>query len=152
MSMKNPPAGWPRLSSTLFYDNAETAIDWLVEAFGFEVALKVMSHDGKHVLHSQLMFGESLIMVGEGGAHRDPKFGIPCRSPLHLGGANSQCLMLFVDDVDSHCEQARAKGAEIIAEPTLHDYGPEYWADRSYGAKDPDGHMWWFTQRVRDPA
>jgi len=152
MSMKNPPTGWPRLSSTLFYDKAEAAIDWLVRAFGFELTLKVMSPDGSHVLHSQLMFGEALIMVGEGGAQREPKFGIPCRSPLHLGGANSQCLMLFVDDVDAHCEQARAAGAEIIAEPTLHDYGPEYWADRSYGAKDPDGHMWWFTQRVRDPA
>jgi uncharacterized glyoxalase superfamily protein PhnB len=29
-------------------------------------------------------------------------------------------------------------------------YGDDYWADRSYGAVDPEGHMWWFTQRMRD--
>jgi uncharacterized glyoxalase superfamily protein PhnB len=27
----------------------------------------------------------------------------------------------------------------------------EYWADRSYGALDPEGHMWWITQRMRNP-
>ena len=35
--MKNPPEGWPRISSSLFYDDAATAIDWLVRTFGFEV-------------------------------------------------------------------------------------------------------------------
>jgi uncharacterized glyoxalase superfamily protein PhnB len=148
--MKSPPAGWPRLSSTLFYEDANAAIAWLVEAFGFEVQLLVPGPDGS-VIHSQLSFGEALIMVGEGGAQRPPKLGVPCRSPLHTAAANTQCLMLYVDDVDSHCAQARAAGATVIAEPALHDYGPEYWADRSYGCTDPDGHMWWFTQRVRDP-
>ena len=33
----------------------------------------------------------------------------------------------------------------------VHDYGEDHWADRSYGAVDPDGHHWWFTQRLRDP-
>lgn len=148
--MQAPPRGWPRLSSTLLYDNAREAIAWLERAFGFAVQLKVDGPDGS-IVHSQLVFGEALIMVGEGGAARAPKFGVPLRSPRHLGGANSQCLMLYVDDVDAHCARARAAGATVVAEPELHDYGPEYWADRSYGALDLDGHLWWFTQRVRDP-
>lgn len=149
--MKPTPAGWPRLSSSIFYDNARVAIDWLIAAFGFELQLKVEGADGS-IVHSQLSFGEALIMVGEGGAARAPKFGVPCRSPRQLGGANSQSVMLFVDDVDAHCTRARAAGATIVAEPELHDYGPEYWADRSYGALDLDGHLWWFTQRVRNPS
>ena len=40
-------------------------------------------------------------------------------------------------------------GARIIDEPSVHDYGEDYWTDRSYGAVDPEGHMWWFTQRLR---
>jgi uncharacterized glyoxalase superfamily protein PhnB len=148
--MNAPPAGWPRLSTSLFYDDARSAIAWLVQAFGFTVQLQVDGEDGK-VVHSQLVFGEALIMVGEGGAARPPKFGVPLRSPKHLGGANSQSVMLFVDDVDAHCEQARLSGATIVAEPELHDYGPDHWADRSYGALDLDGHLWWFTQRVRNP-
>lgn len=27
--------------------------------------------------------------------------------------------------------------------------GEAYWADRSYGALDPEGHLWWITQRLR---
>lgn len=146
--MQAPPTGWPRLSASLYYDNARVAIAWLVEAFGLEVQLLVDDEDGG-VLHSQLLFGEALIMVGEGSAARAPKFGVPLRSPRHLGGANSQNLMLYVDDVDAHCARARAAGATIVAEPELHDYGSDYWADRSYGALDCDGHMWWFAQRIR---
>ncbi len=67
-------------------------------------------------------------------------------------GGNTQTLMLYVDDVDAHCARARAAGAagdRIVAEPELHDYGAEHWADRSYGALDPEGHLWWVSQRVR---
>ncbi len=42
--MKQTPKGWPRLSSSLFYDDAPAAIDWLGRAFDFQVRLKV---DGK---------------------------------------------------------------------------------------------------------
>jgi uncharacterized glyoxalase superfamily protein PhnB len=65
-------------------------------------------------------------------------------------GGNTQNLMLFVDDVDAHCEVARAAGATIAVEPKDYDYGEEYWADRSYGVIDPEQHLWWFTQRIRD--
>jgi len=47
--------------------------------------------------------------------------------------------------------RARAAGATIVEEPSLHDYGEAYWADRAYGATDPEGHLWWFVQRLRDP-
>jgi uncharacterized glyoxalase superfamily protein PhnB len=63
----------------------------------------------------------------------------------------TQTLMIFVDDADAHCEHARARGARIVEEPATHDYGKEYWADRSYGALDPEGHLWWITQRLREP-
>ncbi|MDM4766518.1 VOC family protein [Pelomonas sp. SE-A7] len=146
--MKPTPADWPRLSSSLFYENANEAIAWLMEAFGFELRIKVDAEDGS-VLHSELTYGEAVIMVSEGGAERAARFGTPLHSPKVLGGANTQSVMLYVDDVDAHCERARSCGATITAEPVLCDYGPEYWADRSYGALDCDGHLWWFSQRIR---
>jgi hypothetical protein len=33
----------------------------------------------------------------------------------------------------------------------MRDYGEDYWADRRYGGLDPEGHLWWITQRVRNP-
>jgi uncharacterized glyoxalase superfamily protein PhnB len=73
------------------------------------------------------------------------------RSPKSMGGHTTQSVMLYVDDVERHCEQARTAGAKIVEELATHDYGEDYWADRSYGALDPEGHMWWISQRVRDP-
>jgi uncharacterized glyoxalase superfamily protein PhnB len=55
-----------------------------------------------------------------------------------------------VDDVDAHAAQARRAGAKIIEEPTTTDYGEDYWADRGYRVEDPEGHQWWFMQRVRN--
>lgn len=148
--MKTPPEDWPRLSSALYYEDANRAIAWLCAAFGFELRIKVEAEDGS-VQHSELVYGDAVIMVCEGGRQRAARFGVASRSPKALKGANTQNLMLYVDDVRSHCARARAEGATITAEPEVHDYGPEHWADRSYGALDLDGHLWWFSERLRDP-
>ncbi len=148
--MKATPKGWPRLSSAIYYDDAAAAIDWLCRAFGFDVRLKVEGDCGR-IEHSELVFGESLVMVAQSGARPNrPKYP-PGASPRSIGGANTQSLMLFVDSVDQHCARARAAGANVIEEPAVHDYGADYWADRSYGALDCEGHIWWFTERVRNP-
>lgn len=36
--MKPTPSDWPRLSSSLYYQDAGRMIDWLCQAFGFEAA------------------------------------------------------------------------------------------------------------------
>ena len=145
--MNPTPPGWPRISPGVYYRDAARMIDWLCTAYGFEVRLKVEGEGGR-IEHSELTFGDGLIMVGEelhGAARR---FETDRFSPLNAH-CNTQNLMIFVDDVDAHCAHARAAGARIVAEPELHDYGDDYWADRSYGAVDPEGHLWWFTQRIR---
>src|ERR1700743_120503 len=148
--MKPTPKGWPRLSSALCYDNAAAAIDWLCNCFGFEVRLKVEG-DGGSIVHSELTYGEAVVMVANSGRNpRHPEFP-PGASPRSIGGANTQSLMLYVDSVDEHCARARAAGATILDQPSVHDYGEEYWSDRSSGALDCEGHMWWFTERLRNP-
>jgi len=147
--MKPTPKGWPRLSVAIYYDDAAGAIDWLSSAFGFEVRLKVEG-DGGRIEHSELVYGEAMVMVGQSGQNaRRAKLPLSA-SPRSIGGANTQSLMLFVDNVDEHCTRARAVGATVVEEPAVHDYGAVYWVDRSYGALDPEGHLWWFTERVRN--
>ncbi|HUN91740.1 MAG TPA: VOC family protein [Burkholderiaceae bacterium] len=149
--MKDTPPGWPRISSGLYYRDAAAAIDWLCQAFGFEVKLRVEGENGR-IEHSELTYGEGLIMVGqEEEPDATPRFGRRRVSPV-TAGCNTQSLLIYVDDVDAHCAQARARGATIVAEPAVHDYGEDYWADRTYAALDPDGHVWWFTQRLRSLA
>ncbi len=148
--MNDTPAGWPRISSSLHYRDAAAAIDWLCSAFGFTLQLKVEG-DGGSIVHSELRYGSGLIMVGQEEPQGQARFGQRQISPLTAGG-NTQGLMVYVDDVDAHCAQARAHGATIVDEPKVHDYGDAYWADRSYGATDVEGHLWWFSQRLRSAA
>lgn len=149
--MKPPPTDWPRISSALSYRDAAQAIDWLCDAFGFELRLKVEGEGGT-IEHSELSYGEGVVMVGsERREDAVARFGTAMLSPLSAGGV-TQSLMIYVDDVDAHCERARRAGARIVSEPSVHDYGDDYWADRSYGALDPEGHLWWITQRLRSPG
>lgn len=149
--MKPTPPGWPRISSALFYDDAAAAIDFLCQAFGFEVRLRIEGEGGR-IEHSELAYGDGLIMVGQAGGRSDRAVPLPGASPRSLGGRNTQSLCIHVDDADAHCEHARQAGATIVEAPTTHDYGDDYWVDRSYSALDPEGHLWWFMQRVRDQA
>jgi uncharacterized glyoxalase superfamily protein PhnB len=147
--LKQPPRGWPRLSVAVFYADPRAAIDWLCRAFGFEVRLLVEGPGGR-VEHSELEYGEALIMVagsapapGKTDAWRERM-----ASPRQVGGKSTVNMCLHIDCADTHCAAARAAGAEICYEPTTTDYGGDYWADRSYAAFDPEGHLWWFMQRV----
>jgi len=144
--MKDPPKGWPRISSALYYEDAHAAIDWLCRVFGFELTIKVEGEGGS-VVHSELVFDGGLIMIGQVDANREGRQW--CKSPKGLGGDNTQSLCVHVEDVDRHCERARAQGATINIEPETQDYGDDYWSDRGYGVIDLEGHHWWFLQRLR---
>ena len=147
--MKPTPKGWPRISSAVYYSDAGKAIDWLCSAFGFEIRLKVEG-DGGRIEHSELVFGDDgLVMVATSGVKA--KTGGNHRSPAEVGGANTQNMAIFVDDVDAHCARSRAAGAKITTEPKTSDYGEDYWTDRAYGCEDIEGHNWWFCQRLRSP-
>ena len=146
--MSPAPSNFPRITSGVTYRDAAPMIDWLCDAFGFAVRLKVESEPGR-IKHAELTYGDGLIMVGEEEFGPDARWGVDRRSPVAIGGSNTQGLMVYVDDIDAHCARDRTGGAKVVDEIALHDYGEGYWADRSYGALDPEGHLWWFSQRVR---
>ncbi|TXS91827.1 aminotransferase [Parahaliea aestuarii] len=139
--MQPTPDGWPRIAPALYYEDPRAAIQWLCDAFGFEVRLLVESPEGG-IMHSELVYGDGVIMVGDAG--KGPRTLSP-----GVAGGNTQSIMIHVDDVDAHCQRARQFGAVIETEPMETDYGPEYWTDRAYGARDPEGHPFWIVQRLR---
>ncbi|MCA9189819.1 MAG: VOC family protein [Pirellulaceae bacterium] len=141
--MHAPPKGWSRIAPAVFYDDAAKAIDWLCASFQFTPALVVKDNDGR-VVHSQLMFGDGMIMVGQTGSPGKAHV----QSPRSINGVNTQSLCVVVDDVDAHCQHARDAGADILMEPATQDYGEGYWIDRTYEARDLEGHRWWFLQRL----
>jgi uncharacterized glyoxalase superfamily protein PhnB len=148
LTQRPTPPGWPRISSSVFYEDP-AMLDWLARVFGFELRLKIEG-DGGSILHSELTFGEGLIMVGALGKAAPPP-GAKWRSPKSVGGVNTQSLCIFVDDVDAHYAHAKAAGAKIARELATTDYGAEHWTGRGYMAEDPEGHLWHFMQRLSGP-
>jgi uncharacterized glyoxalase superfamily protein PhnB len=124
----------------LFYNDAPAAIDWLNKAFGLTTTLCVPGEAANEVAHAELRLNGAVIMVGSVKAS-----DFPNQSPLDLPAIHGM-VYVAVDDVDGHCERARAAGAKIAREPTNEDYG-----GRDYMAVDPEGHYWSFgTYRPND--
>lgn len=126
-------------SPALFYRDPFAALDFLEQAFGFERTMVITDEEG-NLGHSQMSYGAGggTIMVGT-------EWSEDHKSPASVGRKCTQTVHVHMEeDIDAHCARARAAGAEILAEPQDQFYG-----DRTYRARDPEGHMWTFSQPVR---
>jgi uncharacterized glyoxalase superfamily protein PhnB len=127
----------PSFSSALVYRDSKAALDWLEKAFGFETFMVITDAEG-NLGHSEMRYGNGVIMVGQEwtGDHKSPK---------SIDGKNTQTVHVYVtEDIDKHCARAKAAGAEIIQAPETQFYG-----DRTYRARDLEGHIWTFGQTVK---
>jgi uncharacterized glyoxalase superfamily protein PhnB len=111
------------------YRDARAAIDWLVEALGFDVGMVVDGEGDRDVAHAQLKLGAGMVMLGSEPAEPD-QYG---------PRAGRGWLYVAVDDPDGLFERARAAGAEVLEGP--HD---TEWGSRDFSIRDPEGNMWNF--------
>ncbi|NWG92562.1 MAG: VOC family protein [Parvularculaceae bacterium] len=128
------------LSSALSYLDPKRALLFLEDAFGFEPLMVIVDENDK-VAHSEMSYGDSVVMVGS-------EWSEDHRSPKSAGGKNTQSVHVQLargEDIDAHCARARKAGAEIIQAPATQFYG-----DRTYRAKDPEGHVWTFGVTVNE--
>lgn len=106
----------------LSYPDVAAAVDWLRNAFGFALRIRIGNH------RAQLDVGAGAIVVRDGEPGHDR-------------------VMIRVDDVDAHCARAERAGARIVARPTDHPFG-----ERQYTAEDFAGRQWVFSQTIADVA
>jgi len=127
----------PTFISAVFYDDPFAALDWLERAFGFQRVMVITNPDGS-LGHSEMSFGDGLIMVG--GPWADW-----IGTPGSTGGRNTQNLHVQLEtDLDGHHDRAVAAGGVVVQPPQAQFYG-----DRTYSVRDPGGHVWSFGQTVR---
>jgi uncharacterized glyoxalase superfamily protein PhnB len=128
----------PTLSTSISYRDPKAALAWLERVFGFEPSMIIVDADD-NLVHSQMTFGDGMIMVGTEWTDEH-------RSPASIGGKNTQSVHVQLDeDVDAYCARAKAAGAEIIVEP-----GTQFYGDRTFRARDLEGHIWTFAQTVQE--
>ena len=110
-------ADWrPNLISAVCYQDPKAALAWLEAAFGFELFMLIEDGEG-HLIHSEMRYGDAAVMVGN-------EWSEDHKSPKSIGGKNTQTIHLQItEDIDAHCERARAAGAEIVMEHATQFYG-----------------------------
>lgn len=122
--------------SALFYQDPKAALTWLEAAFGLELSMLLEDGDG-NVVHSQMTFGDNYVMIGQ-------EWSDDHKSPKSVSGKNTQTVSIQIDtDIEAHFARAKAAGAVIDAEPATQFYG-----DRTYRCRDPEGHIWSVSQTV----
>jgi len=125
------------LMSAVVYRDPKAALKFLEAAFGFELFMLIEDDQG-NLAHSEMRLGESALMVGY-------EWSDEYKSPASIGGKVTQSIHIQVDsDIDAHCERARAAGMEIVMAPADQFYG-----DRTYRCRDPEGHIWTVGQTVK---
>jgi uncharacterized glyoxalase superfamily protein PhnB len=126
----------PAFSPCPCYKDVKAALAWLTDAFGFEPHMIIADADD-NIMHAELSYAGGIVMIGSEwtGDHK---------SPANLGGKNTSSVHVHLDeDIDAHYARARAAGAQIDQAPETQFYG-----DRTYRCRDPEGHIWTFGQTV----
>ena len=121
--------------SSMRYEDAGAAIEWLCGAFGFEKRL-VVPGDAGAVIHAELVFGNGMIMLG---SSHDGGFDELLKPASEFGGTVSQSVYGIGTAADAHHARAVAAGAEVVMELKDQDYG-----GRGYSCHDPQGQVWSF--------
>lgn len=117
----------PTVIPSLRYRDARRAVDFLVEAFGFEAKM-VVNGEGDTIAHAELTYGpDGMVMLG---TDREDSYG------SHAGQG---WMYVVVEDADAHYDRAKAAGVEIVRELEDQDYG-----SRDYSARDFEGNLWSF--------
>ena len=124
-----------RVIPLLVYRDIQAAHDFLVNAFGFHSGGVERAADGQ-VVHAEVRVGSTPLWLHRVTSEHE------LSSPA-TGGIAAAGLVVYVSDVDQHYVQARKAGAQIDSQPVDQPYG-----QREYGARDPEGHRWWFATPV----
>ena len=123
--------------STMRYKNAQKAIDWLCNSFGFEKRL-IVEGENNTIAHAQLTFGNSMIMLS---SENENEYGKLVKTPASLNGNNTQAPYVIVEKIDDHYEKAVAAGAKILIAIKDEEYG-----GRGYTCKDIEGYLWNYNE------
>jgi predicted enzyme related to lactoylglutathione lyase len=107
------------------YRDVGKAIDWLTRAFGLVEHYRYGEPVGGG---AQMYLGKAVVMLMTARSSQAKQF-----------------LTICIDDVEGHCERARAAGAKIVEEPHETEYG-----QFQYAAEDLDGNTWIFARHARD--
>ena len=133
-----------RIVPVIGYEDAATAIEWLERAFDFHEDRDARSEEAGTITHAELELEGAKVYVSTPVGYASPRTlraGSDAARRSYDNPWVIDGLFVQVDDVDAHCERARAAGATILRDPEEPGIG-----FRIYTAEDLEGHRWMFGQ------
>jgi uncharacterized glyoxalase superfamily protein PhnB len=126
----------------LAYEDGPAAMDWLAHAFGFRERDRRVEQG--RLTHGEMDTGGGVVMMATPSTHYHgpKKHREECDAAMawHDVPYIIDGVLVYVDDVTSHFEWAKAGGATILS--PLED-GVD---GKRYRAEDVEGHRWMFVQ------
>ncbi len=131
------PDGFHTLTPHLVVTDGAQAIEFYKKAFGAQELSRLLTPDGKTVMHGQLKIGGSMVMLG---GEMPPQ----CLSPKSRGGT-SVTLHVYVADADATFDRAVKAGCTVKM-----PVADMFWGDRYGVVEDPFGHQWSLATHQHD--
>jgi PhnB protein len=128
----------------LAYEDGVAAMDWLCSVFGFIEKTRWLDDAGR-LSHGEIAMGEHLVMLAEPTPdYQSPKHhraGCEAAGKWYSVPYIINGVLVYVDDIESHFETAKAGGATILS--AIETGGP----GTRYRAEDLEGQRWMFMQK-----
>jgi PhnB protein len=131
------PDGFHSLTPHIVVTDGVAAIEFYKKAFGARENSRLMSPDGKALMHAQLTIGNSVLMLAS-------EFPPNALSPKSRGGT-SVFLHIYTEDADAAFDRAVKAGC-VIKMPM----SDTFWGDRYGCVEDPFGHQWSIATHKHD--
>ena len=121
------PPGFTTVFPYIFAKDARAYIDFLRDGLGGEVSGVHDNPDGT-LANGQIRFNDTTVMVSEATGDNP---------------ASQATYYIYVADADAAMAKAVAAGGGQMMEVADRPYG-----DRQGGLRDPQGNIWWISQRL----
>ena len=131
------PDHFHTLTPHIIVPDGATALEFYKRTFGATECFRLMTPDGKTLMHAQMKIGDSILMLGG-------EFPPDCLSPKNRGGT-SVFLHIYTKDADALFDRAVQAGCKI--QMPMSDC---FWGDRYGQVEDPFGHRWSIATHQHD--
>ena len=118
--------------------DGQAALTFYSHVWGIEPVLRLDLPDGR-LMHAEFQWGNVRLFLSEELLEHG---GTP--TPHRLGGT-TVALHLYVEDCDALVARMVAAGSELLSEPA-----DMFWGDRFARVRDPFGHEWGISTRIRN--
>jgi len=117
------------------------ALEFYKSVFGAEEGDRVMSPDGRKLVHGEIVLGEHKCFLSDEFPQEE---GGTVKTPQSLGGTSVR-ITLSADDADALVARAVAAGAKVLM--PVQDM---FWGGRYGKIVDPFGHQWGINQQLQE--